>query len=123
MMIAAPARSIQLRNLFDLPKNLDGLKWEPFRAGIKIHRIYGNQNEGPSAALLLYEPGTVLPRHTHQGYEHIFILSNNQRDDNGEHRAGTLVINPPGSSHEVHVAAESVVLAIWEKPVIFDEPA
>jgi anti-sigma factor ChrR (cupin superfamily) len=123
MMIAAPAGSIQIRNLFDLPANLENVNWEPFREGIKIHRIYGNQSEGPSAALLLYEAGTVLPRHMHQGYEHIFVLSNSQRDDNGEHRAGTLVINPPGSSHEVRVAAQSVVLAIWEKPVIFDEPA
>jgi anti-sigma factor ChrR (cupin superfamily) len=120
-MIAAPARSIQMLSLFDLPSKLDELKWEPFRAGIKIHRIYGNQNEGPSAALLLYEPGTTLPRHTHDGYEHILVLSNSQRDDNGEHAAGTLVINPPGSSHEVRVAKGSLVLAIWERPVVFVE--
>jgi anti-sigma factor ChrR (cupin superfamily) len=120
-MTIAPTRSIQIRNLFDLPANLNDLTWEPFRPGIQIHRIYGNQKQGPSAALLLYDPGTTLPRHTHQGYEHILVLSNGQSDDNGEHTAGTLVVNPPGSSHEVRVPKRSLVLAIWERPVIFDE--
>jgi anti-sigma factor ChrR (cupin superfamily) len=119
MMPVATARSIQLHNLFDLPSRVEELSWEPFRAGIKIHRIYGNQKEGPSAALLLYEPGAVLPRHMHDGYEHILVLSNSQLDDNGEHNAGTLVINPPGTSHEVRVPRKSVVLAIWERPVVF----
>jgi anti-sigma factor ChrR (cupin superfamily) len=69
-------RCMSIPNLFDLISNITDLEWEPFRAGIKIHRIYGNQKDGPSAALLLYDPGTTLPRHTHQGYEHILVLSN-----------------------------------------------
>jgi anti-sigma factor ChrR (cupin superfamily) len=118
-MTIAPVRSILMQNLFDLPSKVDQLAWEYFRQGIKIHRIYGNQTEGPSAALLLYEPGTTLPRHMHDGYEHILVLSNSQYDQNGEHTAGTLVINPPGTSHEVRVPARSLVLAIWERPVVF----
>jgi len=118
-MITAPAKSMQIPDLFGLPDRIDQLEWEHFRPGIKIHRIYGNQKEGPSAALLLYEPGTTLPRHMHDGYEHIFVLSNSQTDDNGEHLAGTLVINPPGTTHEVHVPRKSMVLAIWERPVVF----
>jgi anti-sigma factor ChrR (cupin superfamily) len=120
-MTVAPVRSILIPDLFDLPSKVDELNWEPFRAGIRIHRIYGNQMEGPSAALLLYEPGTTLPRHMHDGYEHILVLSNSQRDHNGEHAAGTLVINPPGTSHEVRVSKGSLVLAIWERPVVFVE--
>ena len=38
----------------------------------------------------------------------------------GTYEAGTLVINPPGSSHQVHVPKPSLVLAIWERPVIWD---
>jgi anti-sigma factor ChrR (cupin superfamily) len=120
-MIAAPPRSFQIQNLFDLPARIDELDWEPFRPGIKIHRLYGNQKEGPSAALLLYDSGATLPRHIHDGYEHILVLSNSQRDDNGEHAAGTLVINPPGTSHAVRVPKGSLVLAIWERPVVFTE--
>ncbi len=119
-MPTQPPISIKITNLFDLPSNLGDVKWEPFRDGVLIHRIYGNQSEGPSAALLLYEENSALPRHTHTGYEHIFVLSNSQRDENGEHLAGTLVINPPGTSHQVRVPKGSLVLAIWEKPVKWD---
>jgi anti-sigma factor ChrR (cupin superfamily) len=118
-MQPSPPRPIVIRNLFDIPKNLQALKWEHFRKGVKIHRLYGNQSEGPSAALLWYEPGAGVPLHEHAGYEHILILSNTQLDDNGENSAGTLVINPPGSHHTVSVGRGGVALAIWEKPVVF----
>jgi hypothetical protein len=35
------------------------------------------------------------------GYEHIFVLSGSQRDQNGPVAAGTLTINPPGTRHSV----------------------
>jgi anti-sigma factor ChrR (cupin superfamily) len=111
--------SIVLKNIFELSQNLDSLKWEFFREGVKIHRLYGNQNEGPSAALLLYEPGAGVPLHQHQGWEHLIILSQSQSDQRGERDAGTLIINPPGSSHSVSSANGALVLAIWEKPVKF----
>ena len=120
-MLSGLPRPINIQKLFDLPSNLDELHFEPFRPGVKIHRLYGNQQEGPSAALLLYEAGASLPRHTQGGYEHILVLSNSQTDDNGTYEAGTLVINPPGSTHEVHVPKESLVLAIWERPVVWDQ--
>ncbi len=111
--------SIILKNLFDIPKNLASLTWEPFREGVKIHRLYGNQQEGPSAALLLYEPGAGIPLHQHVGYEHLIILWESQTDERGQRTAGTLVINPPGSSHSVLASEGALVLAIWEKPVKF----
>ncbi|MBV8780899.1 MAG: cupin domain-containing protein [Phycisphaerae bacterium] len=117
----ASGRPIVIRDLFNLPNRISELSWEPFRAGVKIHRIYGEPSTGPWAALLLYEKGTTLPRHLHQGFEHILVLSNRQRDEKGEYDAGTLVINPPGSSHEVTIPEASVVLAIWERPVIWDD--
>jgi anti-sigma factor ChrR (cupin superfamily) len=113
--------SIVLKNLFDIPNHPDSLSWEPFRAGVKIHRLYGNQKEGPSAALLLYEPGAGIPLHQHLGYEHLIILSQSQTDERGERTAGTLIINPPGSTHSVQTTDGTVVLAIWEKPVRFIE--
>jgi anti-sigma factor ChrR (cupin superfamily) len=118
-MSTSGSGSIILKNIFDLPSNLDSLTWEPFREGVKIHRLYGTQTEGPSAALLLYEPGSGVPFHQHLGYEHLIILSESQTDQRGERAAGTLIINPPGSSHSVSSANGAVVLAIWEKPVKF----
>jgi anti-sigma factor ChrR (cupin superfamily) len=113
--------SIVLKNLFDLPNSLDSITWEPFRPGVMIHRLYGNQTEGPSAALLRYEPGAGIPMHQHIGYEHLIILSESQTDERGERSAGTLIINPPGSRHSVLANDGTVVLAIWEKPVKFIE--
>jgi len=96
------------------------LPWEPFREGIEAARIYSAGPGGPSAAFLRYQPGASLGRHRHQGYEHILILSGSQIDDNGEHLAGTLIVHPPGSSHGITSVIGCVVLAIWEKPVIFE---
>jgi anti-sigma factor ChrR (cupin superfamily) len=113
--------SIVIKDLFNLPSRLDSLPWEFFREGVQIHRLYGNQKEGPSAALLLYEAGAGIPLHEHVGYEHLIILSKSQTDQRGERLAGTLIINPPGSRHSVLTNEGTLVLAIWEKPVKFLE--
>jgi anti-sigma factor ChrR (cupin superfamily) len=94
-------------------------EWTPYRPGVNIHRLYGKGDSGPSAALLQYAPGASIPEHSHPGYEHIFILHGTQVDVRGTHATGTLVINPPGSSHEVSSPGGCVVLAIWERPVAF----
>ena len=94
------------------------LSWQPFRQGIEICPLYEHPG-GASAAFLRYAPGARLQRHQHCGYEHIFVLSGSQTDDNGEHRIGAMLINPPGSAHAVSTTLGCVVLAMWEKPVLF----
>jgi anti-sigma factor ChrR (cupin superfamily) len=94
--------------------------WSPFRPGIQIHRLYGDGQSGPSAALLRYSPGASIPYHRHEGYEHIHVLQGSQVDGGGSHAAGTFIVNPPGSGHEVHSPDGCVVLVIWERPVRFD---
>jgi anti-sigma factor ChrR (cupin superfamily) len=98
-------------------------EWMPYRDGVQIHRLYGTGEKGPSAALLRYEAGATIPRHTHQGYEHIYVLHGTQVDVRGTHAAGTLVVNRPGSSHAVVSPEGCVVLAIWERPVVFHASA
>jgi anti-sigma factor ChrR (cupin superfamily) len=121
MPTTAPPQQIILKDIFNLPNRADSLQWEYFRPGIKIHRLYGNPDNGPSAALLWYEPGTGVPRHEHLGYEHIFILSNSQSDESGDYPAGTLIINPPQSAHTVSARRGGIALLIWERPVKFHE--
>jgi anti-sigma factor ChrR (cupin superfamily) len=94
------------------------LSWEPLREGIDISRIYSTAT-GASIAFVRFSPGAVLPRHRHDGYEHIFILHGSQQDDDGEHHAGALLIHPPGSVHRVSSENGCIVLAFWEKPVTF----
>lgn len=106
-----------LKDLLNIAALQDQLPWQPFREGVDIYRLYGDGTEGSAAALLRYQPGAKVPRHDHQGFEHIFVLSGSQTDQNGEHEAGTLVINPPSSNHSVVSVSGCIVLAIWEKPI------
>jgi anti-sigma factor ChrR (cupin superfamily) len=109
-----------LPSLLQRIQDPENLGWRPFRKGVEIYPIYGDPRQGPSAALLRYEPGSGVPAHTHTGHEHILVLSGSQSDRNGTYGEGTLVVNPPGSVHEVHSASGCVVLVIWEKPVCFE---
>jgi anti-sigma factor ChrR (cupin superfamily) len=94
--------------------------FEPYFPGVEIHRIYGDDAGGSSAVVLRYQPGASAPRHSHAGYEHVFILSGEQTDERGTYAAGTLVVNPPHSRHDdVHSAGGCVVLVIRERPVVF----
>lgn len=94
--------------------------FEPFRPGVEIRPLYRTLN-GPAAAVLRYRPGASVPSHTHGGYEHILVLEGEQSDERGRYSAGTLIVNPPGSSHTVTSEAGCVVLVIWEKQVVFSE--
>jgi anti-sigma factor ChrR (cupin superfamily) len=93
--------------------------WEELSPGIRMHPLYGFEGEGSRAALLSYTPGATLARHAHPGFEHILILEGEQRDERGAYGEGTLVINPPGTNHHVSSPKGCLVLAIWEKPVVF----
>ncbi|MCA1993307.1 MAG: cupin domain-containing protein [Coleofasciculus sp. S288] len=106
-----------LKDLFNITAQQNEFPWEPFRPGVDIYRLYKHEESGASAALLRYQPGASVPMHGHTGFEHIFVLSGSQTDQNGEHQAGTLVINPPSSNHSVTSQSGCIVLAIWEKPI------
>ena len=100
--------------------NYDDFPWEPFRDGVEIYRLYKN-DMGASAALLRYESGAKVPYHSHSGYEHIFVLSGSQSDANGKYTKGSVIINPPNTSHQVHSEEGCIVLIVWERPVIIHE--
>ena len=113
------SKPIVFRGLFGAGADLSNLDWKPFREGVEIVRIYGDGKTGSSAAFLRYAPGASLPYHEHVAYEHILILSQSQSDEAGRNAAGTLIVNPPGYGHTVHSDEGTIVLAIWEKPVVF----
>lgn len=96
------------------------LAFEPFRAGVAIHRLY-HVESGPAAALLRYDPGASVPLHEHTGFEHVLVLSGEQSDEHATLGVGDVAINPPGSRHSVRSATGCTVLLIWERPVRFIE--
>lgn len=110
-------KTIILKDLWNITEIQDQLPWQPFREGVEIYWLYGQTGEGAAAALLRYVAGATVPQHTHQGFEHIFILSGSQTDHNGVHHQGSFVINPPNSHHNVVSETGCIVLIIWEKPV------
>ncbi|CAN1210058.1 cupin domain-containing protein [Tumidithrix helvetica PCC 7403] len=110
-------RALIFKDLFNIQTNHHNLPWQTFREGVDIYRLYGD-GTAAGAALLRYQKGASVPTHNHSGFEHIFVLSGEQTDRNGTHIAGTLVINPPDSSHSVSSESGCIVLAIWEKPVV-----
>ena len=113
------ARPIILPDLYAMIEN-PKLPWEPMRPGIEIHRLY-RWPTGQSAALLRYAPGASLTPHRHVAFEHIFVLKGTQIDENGLHEAGALLIHPPGTRHSITTRTGCIVLAIWERPVVFEE--
>lgn len=94
--------------------------WTVLRPGVDEHSLYGSHDgTGPTASILRYAPGAHVPYHRHDGYEHVYVLVGSQRDERGTYRAGTLVINPPGTAHDVVSDDGCTVLLIWERPVVF----
>lgn len=109
-------QTLILKDLLNITSLQEKLPWQPFRDGVEIYRLYGDGTSA-AAALLRYQPLAKVPKHDHQGFEHVFVLSGSQTDENGEHLAGTLVINPPQSNHSVTSVSGCIVLVIWEKPI------
>lgn len=109
-------------DLFDVEKLLAQRKWRKLHEGVFISEIYSAGGDGPMAALLHYLPGAAVPEHLHNGYEHILVLSGEQRDPFHCYPAGTLAIQPPGHAHDVVSPAGCVALAIWARPVSLLQP-
>jgi quercetin dioxygenase-like cupin family protein len=115
----APYPRLTLKNLYNIAAWQDEIPWRPFRGGVDIHRLYGDGETGPTAALIRFREAGEVPSHEHLGYEHIFVLAGAQRDNNGTTTAGSLIISPPGTQHSIVSEAGCIVLAIYEKPVKF----
>ena len=107
-----------MQNLLDVEKHIDSYDWQPFREGVEMAKIYG-KDEGPSAALLRYASGAIIPMHQHPGFEHILVLSGSQTDGHNVFGKGTLVVSKPGSRHRIVSETGCIVLAIWHSPVVF----
>lgn len=90
--------------------------YQPFREGVEISTILPGE---PAVALLRYYPGSGVPAHRHLGLETILVLEGVQSDDRGRYPAGSLVLNPAGTTHRVWSDSGCVVLIQWTVPVEF----
>ncbi|MER5199861.1 cupin domain-containing protein [Streptomyces sp. NPDC002755] len=110
-----------LRDIFD-PVGLDTLPWErweePGRAGVDLHRLYLTDGADPGAAMITrMAPGAHGDLHEHLGYELILVLEGELLNDNGDrYRPGDLVIEQPGSVHQVRTETGCSVLGVRHAP-------
>jgi anti-sigma factor ChrR (cupin superfamily) len=102
-----------------LPGGWEEVHFGPFREGVEIARLLDGP---PDVALLRYAPGASVPAHLHRGLETILVLQGSQSDERGTYGAGSLVLNPAGTSHRVWSDQGCVVLIQWTLPVEFLHP-
>lgn len=93
------------------------LAFEPFRDKVEVHWLERGEGAEPSVALLRYAPGARVPPHRHAGMECIVVLDGAQSDAAGSYAKGAVVINRPGTTHEVWSDGGCVVLIQWDRPV------
>lgn len=96
--------------------------WQAFRLGVEAHWLYKEEDGGPAAVLLRYEPGARVAVHEHVGYEHLLVLEGDQYDEYGSYPAGSFIINPPGTRHSPGSKGGCIALLIYEKAVRFVAP-
>lgn len=115
---------MNLRTVLELdPERVARLPgYEPLRPGVDMLVLYRDEATQASAAVLRYQPGAEVPPHEHGGFEHVIVLEGEQLDERGRYPKGTLVINPPGTSHRVWSPNGCLVLIVWQRPVTFQEP-
>jgi anti-sigma factor ChrR (cupin superfamily) len=97
----------------------DGSDWQPFRPGVSAHWLYHEENGGPAAVLLRYQPGARVALHEHLGYEHLLVLEGDQFDEDGTYPTGSFVIHPPGTRHSPGSVAGCLALLVYERAVRF----
>lgn len=101
---------------FALTQGWHNLDFQPFREGVEIYNLMAGE---PAVALLRYAPGASVPHHRHIGLETIYVLDGCQSDERGDYDRGSIVLNPPGSSHSVWSRDGCVVLIQWDQPIEF----
>jgi acetyl-CoA synthetase len=114
-----------LRNLLTA-LDRDELPWRTWsqagRAGSDILPLYTAEGgpAGPATAFLVrFGPGAHGDLHEHTGYELMFVLAGELRNDNNDvYRVGDLVIEEPDSVHQVSSPDGCVLLVVREGPTI-----
>lgn len=109
-----------LRSGFDL-SDLDWNIWEEKdRAGVDRYVLWSPDDEhsGGSVGLLVrYPRGAHSDYHEHLGYELMLVLDGVLEHSNGEsYEKGDLIIEEPGTFHQVSTIDGATILAIRTQP-------
>lgn len=107
-VLNSPARlaSNALDEILALPEPLRGLAieaaggkgWKKTAPGIQ--RLTLNINSEADAEIYRIEPGTSVPRHSHEGSEFTLVVSGGFTDESGNYGPGDLSIKGPNDTHQ-----------------------
>lgn len=93
---------------------LDGaaaLPWSPISPGFDLKLLHGTRDDDTRALLLRLAPGTVIPRHRHEGEAHALNLAGQRQLDTGELIGpGGYVYEPAGNVDSWRAVGEETVI-------------
>ncbi|WP_239309017.1 cupin domain-containing protein [Frankia sp. Cj3] len=119
-----------VRNVFRSGFEMSELTWtswvEPGRAGVEHHILWAPDDGGEDSAglLLRFPPGAHGDFHEHLGYELMLVFDGTlDRSDGRSFSAGDLVVEGPGTRHQMSSRLGCTVLAIRSKPAVAREPS
>jgi anti-sigma factor ChrR (cupin superfamily) len=118
-----------IRNVFRSGFELDDLAWvpwtEPGRVGVEHHVLWAPDGaaEDSVGLLLRFPAGAHGDFHEHLGYELMLVLDGIlEHSDGAAFARGDLVVEAPGTRHQMSSSRGCTVLAIRTRPAANREP-
>ena len=96
------------------PFALSEIPWRDTLPGVRQKLIWEDKATNRRAVLVLFEPGSKLPRHRHTGEELLYMIEGSHADESGEVATGNMSLRPNGCTHDVSSRNGAVSLAfLW----------
>lgn len=92
-----PSLSVDLSDLTAHPECYD---FFPFRPGLNKLILYGAADTA-HISILWYATASRVGLHYHAMTEAVYVITGQQRDEQGGYPTGSLYFNPPGSGHAI----------------------
>jgi anti-sigma factor ChrR (cupin superfamily) len=88
--------------------------WRDTLPGVRQKLVWEDKNANRRAVLVLFEPGSALPRHRHTGEELLYMVEGSHADETGEVATGNMSLRPNGCTHSVNSRNGAISLAfLW----------
>ena len=100
--------------------SLAGAEWRTFQQEGKSFALLRALEGGGAVLFSRFAKGVHGGRHLHPGGEDLFVISGSCRVDDVSLSAGDYLYTPPGASHELIAAEDTVVLVVLPQAPVYD---
>jgi len=115
----------QVRRIDVLTDLLDGgltsgqIMWRPYQDAVDVHWLFTAEDSGGAEAYIANQlPDSHTDEHEHPGFELVFVFEGEISDDRGRrYTPGSLLVNRPGSVHQMFSEAGCKVLVFRQHRV------